>query len=177
MSFRFGAKRIGDGESLSCSFAEDADESFALRHPEPPPGVTGESFSDAVAVHAWVGADADAVIKPDCLHEGVAAYGRLVGGANSLMDSWSPAEVESGTKPPQGQIMAHAGVEVGVTAGSRGGTVGVDAEARAEDGCTLVEDELPPCRPETPRRLDTRHNALEAEVTVFERLHRSRDIG
>lgn len=173
MTFRLGAKRIGDGESLSCSCAEDAEGSFARRHPEPPPGVTGESFRDAVAVHARVSADTEAVIEPDRLREGIAAYGRLVGGTNSLMDK-SSAEGESGTEPPQGRIMARTGVDVGVTARSSGLTVGVDAEAQAEDGCAIVEVELPLCRLETPRRLDTRRNALEAEVTVVERLRDAR---
>ena len=63
-----------------------------------------------------------------------------------------------------------AGVEVGVAAESSGRTAGTNLEAQAGDGCAPAAIDCPPCRLETPRRLDTRRNALEAEVTVFERL-------
>lgn len=64
---------MGDGEFVFCSFPQGAEESFPVRHLEPPPGVTGESFRDAAAVHALVSADTDAVIEPDRLRDGVAA--------------------------------------------------------------------------------------------------------
>ena len=52
MTLRLGAKRIGDGELVPCSFPEEADESLMLRHPEPPPGVTGESLSEVAVVRS-----------------------------------------------------------------------------------------------------------------------------
>lgn len=55
------------------SFPEESEEPFTVRHPEPPPGVTGESFKDVVAVHARVSAVTDAVIDPDRLRDGVVA--------------------------------------------------------------------------------------------------------
>lgn len=85
-------------------------------------------------------------------------------------DNASSAEGESRSEPPQGRITVRAGVEVGVAAESSDGTAGTVLRAQAGDGCALVDIDCPPCRPETPRRLDTRRNALEAEVTVFERL-------
>lgn len=105
-------------------------------------------------------ADTDAVIDPDRLREGV-------GGASSLGDNEGSVEGDSRTERPQGRMMARAG---GVSAGLSDGTGGVDAETQAEDDCAPVEVELLPCRLETPKRLDTRRNALEAEMTVFERL-------